>query len=341
MSAPLVPSRSYTLNGHTHTRSHGLLGLLDLVRRNTTRITTLTSISIGVIAMIEDPTCIPRLDELGIGIVATVCAGVVIYGVVGLNRRGERIGWDGEGFEDAWGWVWRWTLDKLPGAGKDTEGDKGEADTTMMFDKDGNSVFVLDQPERSNLATPIPKRDSARENAATPSLTPTIGLSHKALDRPALPEFKVPSIPGPRPMPSTPSSCRQDRGLTSSFSQSPTLSYSMVQHQLDRTTQSPVSYNTLPEINHASGLLGPSPMPSRYAIPEWKHFTGQGFHKHHQRQGAVARWLISGSSRSLEETTREIERIDEQDGGKEDLSTGKTDTRTDSKKVGEWAGGFD
>jgi hypothetical protein len=64
-----------------------------------------------------------------------------------------------------------------------------------------------------------------------------------------------------------------------------------------------LTHNTafkLDHTDHASGLLGPSPMP-----PRFRHFTGTGFRKHAQELKAVEKWSTYG--RKFEEVLRDIE----------------------------------
>lgn len=62
----------------------------------------------------------------------------------------------------------------------------------------------------------------------------------------------------------------------------------------------------LDHTDHASGLLGPSPMP-----PRFRHFTGAGFHKHAQELRAAAKSSVHG--RKFEEVLRDIEESESRD----------------------------
>ena len=65
---------------------------------------------------------------------------------------------------------------------------------------------------------------------------------------------------------------------------------------------------------HASGLLGPSPMPPRRTSVGWQHFTGNGFHRHEQKLRAVEQWSNMGRrGRTFDEVLREVEEKDEQE----------------------------
>ncbi|KAF9701551.1 hypothetical protein EKO04_001117 [Ascochyta lentis] len=104
-----------------------------------------------------------------------------------------------------------------------------------------------------------------------------------------------------------------DTATESSFN-APSLLHRAYQplHQqlLTRADTSSSSYDT-----HASGLLGPSPVPPRRtAAPELKHFTGQGFWKHQQKLKAAEKWSSTGrGGRSFEEVlTDVVEREQEQ-----------------------------
>jgi hypothetical protein len=123
----------------------------------------------------------------------------------------------------------------------------------------------------------------------------------------ALPDFTFP------PLPNTPSTLTQEVTYTSSSSQ-PTLQHPTPRRRPDHNTQELQHSQTYATGNHASGLLGPSPMPHRRTSADWQHFTGTGFHRHEQKLRAISQWSNMGSrDRTFDEILREVEEMDERD----------------------------
>lgn len=240
------------------------------------------SCCIGVAAVVEDSSCLPQLQELGVGLQGAVYAGGVVCLVLAL-------GWVDERFEGVYGRVWRCVKHRVFGQDRD-EGD-GEVEVTMMFDGEGRSVYLLDEegPEsevgseqkqkqkQKGPAALMRERRSGGEAVAVESTMDTTPGNTSSWDTPGrMPNLKPP----PRPLYRT---------------SKPSISPS----QANRVPKLPsVHYSPPPpEDYHASGLLGPSPVPERYAAPGWKHFTGEGFWRRQQEIDDVNRMAHLGKSK--------------------------------------------
>ncbi|KAJ4992928.1 hypothetical protein SVAN01_01632 [Stagonosporopsis vannaccii] len=284
----------HTANATSRARlSHFVL----LVKEQRGALIAATWCCIGVAAVSGDPSCLPPLEQLGAGLVGAVCAGGVGCLVIAWD-------WMDEGLENTWGRVWRWVKDRVFSEVWDEEGDR-ENEGTVIFDGDGNSVFLLDESEpdlgseRKGPATPMQERDSAGEAGPVDSVLNASTGTNSSRETPGrLPRLKLLS----RPLFRTPQT-------------------NLSSHHADRGPNIPSAdlSTPLPEENHPSGLSGPSPMPSRHAANEWKHFTGQGFWKRQQEIDDVSRMLHAGRARSLDKIQRDVEEMDKKNREKEGL----------------------
>jgi hypothetical protein len=255
--------------------------------------------ALGVVSVVEDPSLMPGFGEIGYGVVGVVCAGGFVRGVLALEDAGKAVDVDVEGI---WGEMWRWCRDRVfwdGGGGGGEEG--GEVERTMMFSPDGScSVFLQDALEAQRPTTLPPPQS----NSISLQQTPT---------RPASSVVVLPPFENIPPLDSPPLTRRHEYAYTTSLTQlSPYHPTSC-----RRTDQ-----NTSHVLNeHPSGLLGPSPMPSRHIDPqEWKNFTGMGLYKYQQKLEAVGEWSNLGNSRSFEEVMQRVEDVE----GRDKRKTGET-----------------
>lgn len=261
---------------------------------------------LGLVAEIEQPGFILRPTELSIGLVAAFCAGGVIFSVLALDQVGGDSNWLVK-IEGCWGATWRWVQDRYTerGKGEEVMGEE-EGEATMMFGKSGTSVFLQDTPLRTRPTTPLPQMSEPAQGDSTPQQA-SEGTSPQ--NTPALSGsliFEYPPVHGVTPMNSPPSPHRQEHVYASSSSTQPSLRQPTPRRAHFEPPES-LHISPLRENNHASGLLGPSPMPPRRtASNEWKNFTGQGFYKYQQKLEAVNEWSNPGSRRTFEEVMRGV-----------------------------------
>ncbi|KAF1925821.1 uncharacterized protein M421DRAFT_232381 [Didymella exigua CBS 183.55] len=253
---------------------------------------------LGLATAIEDSTCLPQLTELGNGLIGLVCAGGIVMGVVILDHVSDAVD---TGIEAAWGEVWRRIKDCVAGGRGEHEGN--EMEEVMMFNEEGNTVFLHESPpgtpkeEIQGVAEPVTPRDSFEP--CEEGGNGTLGLL----------AFTLPPLPQTRAMNSPPSPPRQEFAYTSSSSQSPF--YHPVPHQrVGHGIPGFLHSQTYADENHTSGLLGPSPMPQRRTDPGWQHFTGRGFDRHRQKLEAVSEWSHPGTrARKFDDILEEIEEM--------------------------------
>lgn len=92
--------------------------------------------AIGLTAVIEGPSCLLKLSELGNGLLGAVCAGGIIVGLVALDRVADSVN---AGVESAWRKVWRSCKDR---AGRGEGIEKRREEEEMVFDEEGIMTFL-------------------------------------------------------------------------------------------------------------------------------------------------------------------------------------------------------
>ncbi|KAJ8116307.1 hypothetical protein OPT61_g2252 [Boeremia exigua] len=307
------PSPSCTSNNVPRTRLQRLGNLLELRERHPGASIALVSGCIGIAAAVADPTCIPTPDEISTVLFATVCASGVIYVVLAMDHGSKEAV---NGLEDAWGGAWRWLQDRISSI-LGSRVNEEEVEVSMMFNDEGNSVFLLDGPERLDPPKPPQQPESTSKAAtasASPNPLPLVTLSQETRDLPKF-NFKIPPMPDARSRNSSSSPSQEDHSRAHSVSPRLTPRYPMLQRQLFRSKPGSGSDQSPPNTTHASGILGPSPMPPLRPPEEWRHFTGRGFHEHQQKLNAVAEWSNPGSTKSLREIVRRAKELDERAEG--------------------------
>lgn len=225
--------------------------------------------AIGLSAVLEDPSSLPRLSELGNGLIGLACAGCIVVAVVALDSATEGVG---AGVEEAWGRMWRWVGDRVRGQEGEVE------DETRMLDEGGDgSVLYQDQDQDQD----------QQPGTLLDQTTPMRALRQEQSHGLHLPSFTFPPS-----------------------SEGGSEEYSRPRQRVDRH---PLSSHIYADTQHASGLLGPSPLPPRSSVqPAWTNFTGQGFHRHEQRLKAVSLWATPGRrGRTFDEVLREVEESDD------------------------------
>jgi hypothetical protein len=269
--------------GITPPERRTLARLITAIKHHAGTSLAVVTSAIGLAAVLEDPASLMQLTELGNGLVGLVCAGGMILGFVVLDGVADGVD---AGVESAWGTVWRWCGNWVGrSGGGHAEGEEG----VVVFGAEGTAVGLRDAVARER---------TEMEDVMSQS---------QGKERPALPDFTFP------PLPNTPSPLTQEVTYTSSSSQ-PTLQYPTPRRRPDHNTQELQHSQTYATGNHASGLLGPSPMPHRRTSADWQHFTGDGFHRREQKLRAVGQWSNMGRrDRTFDEILREVEEMDERD----------------------------
>lgn len=312
---------------------HKLSNFVNLLKRSTGATIALCWGAIRIAAVVEDQSVVPPLVDLGKGVVGVVCAGGLVWGVVALGDTAE--GSDRVDVEGKWRAVWRWWRDRAGRGGGERRGQM-EMEGTMTFTAEGESVFLQDEPEAGRPRIPppraqtpqpaIPRRSSDERQTQTRPTLPTLAfpLTQNAnsveAEQPIIPPSQTQSterfLSFEDICSSNSSPSRRGRDATSTYT-SKTSSHPNIHQANLRHRPKPHTSHLFDE--HLSGLLGPSPMPSRYwASKGWKHFTGTGFYKHQQKLEGVSEWSNPGSSRSLEEVMRSVEELGERGKWEED-----------------------
>lgn len=270
-SAPVAPPvQAAHVTNTAPQRMDSLTDLLNFVSDNCA-ILAVAWCAIGAAGVIEDPSTLPQLPEVGAGLVGALCAGVVVYIVLVLDREAERR-WPEERLEGSWGRVWCWVRDLRGGTA-------GEVEVTSMFNDKGRSVFLLDESERRDPEVSMqectPVGEASRIQAPLDCL-PAIKSPKRTSDCPILHESR--SHPHILSQLAKTSSSPRQYPISRPVNYESICQHSDLQHGADRATpRRPVRRSTSPPRNdHPSGLLGPSPVPTHYAVPSWKHFAGQG-----------------------------------------------------------------
>jgi hypothetical protein len=228
----------------------------------------------------EQPGCFPRPRSLTNALVSTLCAGLLIVGIVILQDFTETNKWPWQ--EEGWVWPWEALL------WSQTVYDFGASTYTspdgFMSPLPSAASPVADTP------TQLPNFDSQASKSKGGTPMSNIAGSNTSMPPPAT--IKQPIIIPPTP--------QLPRGLRPIHLPPPT-----------------------PADIHKSGLLGESPR----APPQFKHFSGDFFHRNAQKLEAIREWSKPGSSALLVSWEEEEEEEEEKEEEENSVGRGRVQTR--------------